>query len=260
MKQSNGLGQVTIGGWVGYSLAKTRWMRSRARTPVLERSDRTTWAFRLPRIDRRSARHALSGRSIFSGGGEAYVALVKGVGDEDLVDRVAEGDDRALSELYDRYVRQVYATGIRLLKDFHLAEELVQDAFTNVWRGAGSFDRDRASFATWLYRITRNRATDLDRRRRVRPLSVGEEPLWNVSGGPDPEASIALWDMARALSRISEEHREVLTLAYFEGLSQREISRRTGIPLGTVKTRTTAALKRLRRTMEDDTAAEARHE
>ena len=113
---------------------------------------------------------------------------------------------------------------------------------------------------SWLYRITRNRATDLDRRRRVRPLSAGEEPLRNVSGDPNPEASVALWDMARALSCISEEHREVLTLAYFEGLSQREISRRTGIPLGTVKSRTTAALKRLRRTMEDDTAAEAWHE
>jgi RNA polymerase sigma-70 factor (ECF subfamily) len=66
--------------------------------------------------------------------------------------------------------------------------------------------------------------------------------------------------MARALSLIPEEHREVLTLAYFEGLSQREISRRTGIPLGTVKSRTTAALQRLRETMEDDTVAEARGE
>jgi RNA polymerase sigma-70 factor (ECF subfamily) len=241
-------------------LAKTRWMQLRARTPVLEWPDQTTWAFPLPRIDRRSARYTLSGRSILSGGGEAYVALVKGRGDEELVARVAEGDDRALSELYDRYVRQVYATGIWLLKDSHLAEELVQDAFTNVWRGAGSFDRNRASFATWLYRITRNRATDLDRRRRVRPLSAGEEPLWNVSGGPDPEASVAIWDIARALSRISEEHREVLTLAYFEGLTQREISRRTGIPLGTVKSRTTAALKRLRLTMEGDTIAEAQRE
>src|ERR671913_2301678 len=188
--------------------------------------------------------------------GEAYVALVKGVGDEDLVDRVAEGDERALSELYDRYVRQVYATGIRLLKDSHLAEELVQDAFTNVWRGAGSFDQDLASFATWLYRITRNRATDLDRRRRVRPLSAGEEPLRNVSGDPNPEASVALWDMARALSLIPEEHREVLTLAYFEGLSQREISRRTGIPLGTIKSRTTAALKRLHRSLVNPEAEE----
>jgi RNA polymerase sigma-70 factor, ECF subfamily len=202
----------------------------------------------------------LSGSSGLSGGGERFVAVVKGMGDEELVGRVAEGDDRALSELYDRYARQVYVTGIRLLKDSHLAEELVQDAFTNVWRGAGSFDQDRASFATWLYRITRNRATDLDRRRRVRPLSAGEQPLRNVSGGPDPEASVALWDMARALSRISEEHREVLTLAYFEGLSQREISRHTGIPLGTVKTRTTAALKKLRQTMEQDTVAEGRRE
>ena len=209
---------------------------------------------------RRSTRYDLSGSSRFSGGGEVFAWVVKGMGDEELVGRVAEGDDRALSELYDRYARQVYITGIRLLKDFHLAEELVQDAFTNVWRGAGSFDRDRASFATWLYRITRNRATDLDRRRRVRPLSAGEDPLWNVSDGPDPDASVALWDMVRALSRISEEHREVLTLAYFEGLSQREISHRTGIPLGTVKTRTTAALKRLRQTMEDDTVAEAQRE
>jgi RNA polymerase sigma-70 factor (ECF subfamily) len=192
--------------------------------------------------------------------GETFVPIVKDIGDEELVCRVAEGDYRALSELYDRYARQLYVTGIRLLKDSHLAEELVQDAFTNVWRGAGSFDRNRSSFATWLYQITRNRATDLDRKRRVRPLSAGEEPLWNASGGPDPEASVALWDIARALSRISKEHREVLTLAYFEGLSQREISRRIGIPLGTVKSRTTAALKILRQTMEDDTVAEARRE
>jgi RNA polymerase sigma-70 factor, ECF subfamily len=97
---------------------------------------------------------------------------------------------------------------------------------------------------------------DLNRRRQVRPLSAGEEPLRNISGGPEPEASVDGWDVARALSRIPEEHREVLTLAYFEGLSQREISRRTGIPLGTIKSRTTAALKRLHRSLVDPTAEE----
>ena len=172
---------------------------------------------------------------------------MKGMGDEELVGWVAQGDDRALSELYDRYSRPVYATGIRLLGDAHLAEELVQDAFTNVWRRALSFDSSRASFATWLYRITRNRAVDLNRRRQVRPFSAGEHPLRNMSGGPEPEASVDGWDVARALSRIPEEHREILTLAYFEGLSQREISRRTGIPLGTIKSRTMAALKRIHR-------------
>ncbi len=176
--------------------------------------------------------------------------------DEELVYRVAQGDERALSELYDRYSRPVYATGIRSLRDAHLAEELVQDAFINVWRGAASFDPRRASFATWLYRVTRNRVVDLARRRRARPISVGDEQLGSVSGGPEPEASVDGWDVARALSRIPQEHREVLTLAYFEGLSQREISRRTGVPLGTIKSRTTAALKRLHRSLVNPAAEE----
>src|ERR671913_1195335 len=182
------------------------------------------------------------------------------MGDEELVGWVTQGDDRALSELYDRYSRPVYATGIRLLGDAHLAEELVQDAFTNVWRRALSFDASRASVATCLYRITRNRAVDLNRRRQVRPLSVGEEPLRNESGGPEPEGGVDGWDVARALSRIPHEHREVLTLAYFEGLSQREISRRTGVPLGTIKSRTTAALKRLHRSLVNPAPEESRHD
>jgi RNA polymerase sigma-70 factor (ECF subfamily) len=182
---------------------------------------------------------------------------VKGMGDEELVGQVAQGDERALSELYDRYSRPVYATGIRLLGDAHLAEELVQDAFTKVWQQAASFDPARASFATWLYRVTRNRAVDLNRRRQARPQSAGENPLRTVPGGPEPEAGVDGWDVARALSRIPEKHREVLTLAYFEGLSQREISQRTGVPLGTIKSRTTAALKRLHRSLVDPAAEEA---
>ena len=179
------------------------------------------------------------------------------MGDEELVGQVAQGNERALSELYDRYSRPVYATGVRLLGDPHLAEELVQDAFTSVWQAAASFDPSRASFATWLYRVTRNRAVDLYRRRQARPQSAGENSLRAVAGGAEPEASIDGWDVARALSRIPEEHREVLTLAYFEGLSQREISQRTGVPLGTIKSRTTAALKRLHRSLVNPAAEEA---
>jgi RNA polymerase sigma-70 factor, ECF subfamily len=188
---------------------------------------------------------------------ETFKPIVKGMGDEELVHQVAQGDERALSELYDRYSRPVYATGVRLLGDAHLAEELVQDAFTKVWQRAASFDPTCASFATWLYRVTRNRAVDLDRRRRARPQSAGESPLRTVPGGPEPEASVDGWDVARALARIPEVHREVLTLAYFEGLSQREISLRTGVPLGTIKSRTTAALKRLHQSLVNPTAEEA---
>ena len=217
--------------------------------PRVPGSDRRSAGMRLHKVDRSAP-----------GTRETFKPIVKGTGDETLVGQVAQGDERALSELYDRYSRPVYATGVRLLGDAHLAEELVQDAFTNVWRGAASFDPKRASFATWLFRVTRNRAVDLNRRRQVRPLSAGEVPLRNISGGPEPETSVDGWDVARALSLISAEHREVLNLAYFEGLSQREISQRTGVPLRTIKSRTTAALKRLREAMEVNAVGEPRRE
>jgi RNA polymerase sigma-70 factor, ECF subfamily len=175
------------------------------------------------------------------------------VADEVLVRRVAQsGDERALSQLYDRYAGLIYGAGMRYLGDRSLAEDLVQDVFTAVWRGAAGFNPERASFATWLYRITRNRATDLIRRRRAR--------VRTVDGASHPEAreedpTVELsrsFDVASALSRLSPTHREVLTLSYFHGLSQSEISRHTNTPLGTVKSRTTAALRALRESMLAD--------
>src|SRR5918994_393294 len=208
----------------------------------------------------RDRRAAATARSWPPGWEKAFDSKMKDIGDEALVRRVAKGDERAFLELYDRYSRPVYATGLRLLDDAQLAEELVQDAFTSVWRSAASFDPARASFATWLYRIARNRATDLDRRRRVRPRSAGEQGLYAVPGGPGPEEAVDVWDVASALSSIPSQYREVLELAYFEDLSQREISRRTGLPLGTIKSRTTAALKRFRRAIASSAPREARGE
>ena len=174
------------------------------------------------------------------------------VGDEVLVKRVASGDERALSDLYDRYAGLVYGSGMRLLGDRGTSEELVQDVFTSVWKNAAGFDPARARFATWLYRITRNRATDLIRRRRARVRTVGGETQ-PEQGEEDPTGELSRsFDVASALSRLSPTHREVLILAYFQGLSQSEISRRTDTPLGTIKSRTTAALRALRDTMLTD--------
>ena len=174
-----------------------------------------------------------------------------GVRDEDgvLIRRVAvNSDDGALSMLYDRYAGMVYAMGLRLLGDRSLAEDLVQDVFTSVWNKAGSFDPSKASLMTWIHRIARNRSTDLDRRRRARPASAGSDPLVFLVG-EDTRRLAERLDVAEALSRLSPDHQEVLALAYVEGLTQREIAREIGVPLGTVKSRTTSALKAMRRTM-----------
>jgi RNA polymerase sigma-70 factor (ECF subfamily) len=178
------------------------------------------------------------------------------VADEVLVRRVAQsGDERALSELYDRYAGLIYGVGMRHLGDRSLAEDLVQEVFTAVWRGAAGFDPELASFATWMYRITRNRATDVIRRRRARVRTVGGAAHPDIRE-EDPTGELSRsFDVASALSRLSPAHREVLTLAYYHGLSQSEISRRTNTPLGTVKSRTTAALRALRETMLADEEA-----
>lgn len=181
--------------------------------------------------------------------------VMKDLTDEELLGRLSLGEHKALSELYDRYSRPVYSTGMRLLGDASLAEELVQDVFLKVWRRAETFEPGRGNFSTWLYGISRNRAFDLHRRQRVRPVSAGPESLeWAPAASMpefDPQARVDGWDLARALSGLPPHHREILVLAYHEGLTQTEISRRTGLPLGTVKSRVTAALKRLRSAMPD---------
>ena len=159
----------------------------------------------------------------------------------------------ALSKLYDRYTRTVFGVGLKILGERSLAEELVQDAFLKVWRSSGTFDPSRSSFSTWLYRVTRSVALDLYRKRahRVRPVSDGDPHLDSArdpSAGPQEvvDESWLSWQVSRALEVLDAPHREVIDLAYFGGLSQREISERIGVPLGTVKSRTASAFKKLR--------------
>ena len=171
--------------------------------------------------------------------------------DEALVRRVAEAqDEAALSELYDRYAAVILGSGRRFLGDRGAAEDLLQDVFLAVWKNAAGFDSSKAGFATWIHRITRNRATDLIRRRRARIRTVDADAVPEPSEDDSTNHLYRSFEVNAALLKLSATHREVLTLAYFEGLSQREISDRTNIPLGTVKSRTTAALRALRKDME----------
>jgi RNA polymerase sigma-70 factor, ECF subfamily len=186
--------------------------------------------------------------------------------DEQLMTRLDGPEvEAALSELYDRYSRTVYGVGIKILGDRSSAEELVQEVFLKVWRSSGTFDPSRASFSTWLYRVTRSCALDLYRKRahRVHQIPDGETHVVTTrdsSAGPQEvvDESWLSWRVSRALEVLDAPHKEVINLAYFEGFSQREISERTGVPLGTVKSRTANAFKKLRRELAvGDTMREA---
>jgi RNA polymerase sigma-70 factor, ECF subfamily len=177
-----------------------------------------------------------------------------GLSDEQLMTNLDGPEvEVALSKLYDRYSRTVYGVGLNILGDRSTAEELVQDVFLKVWRSSRTFDASRSSFSTWLYRVTRSAAIDLYRKRahKVHPVPNGGlhvAAARDFSEDPQKMAdeSWLSWRVSRALEALDAPHREVIELAYFGGLSQREISKRTGMPLGTVKSRTRSAFERLR--------------
>jgi RNA polymerase sigma-70 factor, ECF subfamily len=185
-----------------------------------------------------------------------------GLSDEQLMARLYGPEvEAALSELYDRYIRTVYGVGIKILGDRSSAEEMVQEVFLKVWRSSGTFDPSRASFSTWLYRVTRSVALDLYRKRtsRIRPVPNADSQIAaarDSSAGPEEivDDSWLSWRMSNALEELGATQREVVELAYFQGLSQREISQRTGMPLGTVKSRTASAMKRLRQGLAGEDA------
>lgn len=183
--------------------------------------------------------------------------------DEQLMNHLAGQEvEAALSMLYDRYSRTVFGVGLKLLgNDRSLAEELVQEVFLKVWRSSDTFDPLRGSFSTWLYKVTRNVALDLYRKstRRIRPVPDGDSQIATArDSSASPEEIVGdswlSWRMSRALEGLGVAHREVIELAYFQGLSQREISKHTGVPLGTVKSRTASAMKCLRQGLAGEAA------
>lgn len=172
--------------------------------------------------------------------------------DADLIQRVAVGDANAFEVLYHRYVRSVFGLALRRLGDRMRAEDAVQETFAAVWRSARTFRPDRGPGAPWLYAVARNAIVDRARGRHEPPGEVPETA--SAEPGPDERAEAAYisWRVHRALSGLPPNERDVLELAYYGGLSQSEVADFLGIPLGTVKTRTRAALHRLADVLEGE--------
>ena len=174
--------------------------------------------------------------------------------DRDLIRRVRARDQEAFRGLFRRYAPTARALAIRIVRQPHLAEEIVQEAFLALWTGPEGYDEGRGSVRSWLMGMVHHRAVDLVRReeahRRRAEAAIAEIP----APDPDPADRVAEdvdlpaeRDAVRAaLAGLPDEQRRVIELMYFDGLSQSRIAERLSLPLGTVKSRTLLGMRRLR--------------
>ena len=171
-----------------------------------------------------------------------------------LIDGIEQGDEEAFRGLFGRYGPTAKALALRVIRQADLAEEIVQEAFLAVWRHPERFERHRGSVRAWLMGMVHHRAVDAVRReeaQRRRADDMVASAIEEVADHSDDVVDrLSLPGERRlvrdALSELPNEQREVLELMYFDGLSQSLIAERTGLPLGTVKSRALLAMRRLR--------------
>jgi RNA polymerase sigma-70 factor, ECF subfamily len=169
-----------------------------------------------------------------------------------LVERLRSDETGdAMRTLYRHYGGELYGFTLNALGDRGAAEEIVQEVFLRAWRHAGRYDPERAAVRTWLYQIARNAIIDSRRRAAVRPGLPQHPPTGDTESGETLEQAMLGWQVAAALERLTPEHRQMIRMAQFRGLTMREIATHTGLPLGTVKSRTWYALRSLRLVLEE---------
>jgi RNA polymerase sigma-70 factor (ECF subfamily) len=166
-----------------------------------------------------------------------------------LILAIRSGGEQAMGELYDLYSSLVYSVALRVLRDAGAAEDVLQEVFLQLWRSPAAFDSSRGSLPAWLSVIARNRAIDSLRRRRPdaewSDVILSFEP--DLTG--DAERARSLERVRDTLNGMPAAQRSALEMAFFEGLTHKEIARKIGDPLGTVKTRIRAGLLALRRAL-----------
>jgi RNA polymerase sigma-70 factor (ECF subfamily) len=183
--------------------------------------------------------------AVDSGGGRSDAD-----GDAALVAAIAAGDRRALAELYDLYAGVLLALGLRIVRDRREAEDLLHDVFLEVWRTARDYDPTRGRVRTWLTIRMRSRALDQQKSARVSRNAGDDSVLDRVADdASDPAGSPDRTRVRVALTALPLEQRQVLELAYFEGLSCAEIAARIEVPIGTVKSRVASGLGKLRHSL-----------
>jgi RNA polymerase sigma-70 factor (ECF subfamily) len=173
-----------------------------------------------------------------------------GAADRRLAARLVGDDPRALEEIHARSGAVLFSYLRRVLRDVSTAEDVFQQVFAEVWRRRLEYDPARSAITTWLFTIARSRALDEQRRRHPRPVDPAALP--EATEPPTHDAAIDRWLVADLLGRLPALERELLQMRFYDELSQTEIATRTGLPLGTVKTRMIRALTRLRELMDEE--------
>jgi RNA polymerase sigma-70 factor, ECF subfamily len=172
--------------------------------------------------------------------------------DGELLVAIAEGDHGAFEQLHGRYATAMLGLALHRLRDRGRAEDAVQEAFAAIWRAAGTYRPDRGPGAPWVYAVARNAITTRWRKRPEPAVEPLELPSLEAGPAEQAEQAWRSFCVHRALESLPDEQRRLIELAYWSDLSQSEIAERLGLPLGTVKTRTRAALKRLAEALKED--------
>ena len=179
--------------------------------------------------------------------------------DEQIMAQIAEGQEAALATLYDKYANAVMGLAFKVVRDRTIAEEIVQETFYRVWDRSLSFHEHKGSFTSWLFRIARNLAIDNLRRQKIRPQAVGsdqEQEYIERTTTSKANVAEAAWisikqeKVQTAVTQLPDEQRQVIELAYFNGMTRREIATETGVALGTIHTRARLALQKLQQALQ----------
>jgi RNA polymerase sigma-70 factor (ECF subfamily) len=195
----------------------------------------------------------LGGARLAGAGNEAVSAFKANDAEAKLVARVARGDRGAFAQLYALYSPLLLALGMRVVKSRAEAEDVLHDVFLEVWKRAGDYDPQRGSVRAWLAMRMRSRSLDKQKSPRVTRAVPFEDSGAEARPAPemDPGLKMERERVRAALGNLSLDQRSVVDLAYFQGLGVVEIGEKLGVPVGTVKSRLSAARERLRGVLEE---------
>lgn len=164
-----------------------------------------------------------------------------------IVELLKEGNEKAISLLYEHYGDTLYGVALKVVRNEALAQDVLQESFVKIWKKSGTYDASKAKLFTWLFRITRNTAIDKLRSLGTKSdmeIQIDVSNVYRIGvEGISPE----LMDMRKHLEKIDPKYQEVLEALFFEGMTQQEASEELDIPLGTIKSRLKIGLRELRK-------------